>query len=310
MKKKNKILTLDDLYNYYSSTSQRTRHFSSKDNNKVLAVRTFGKIAYDENADAREGLTPVKLYSCHLLKNDNGSYISKETMTNALPSFVFRPILAKIHEVDGQLEFYEHNDDETPIGVISDEIPPYLEYDEENDKTYTVLHGYIFDDYSDAKEILEREGECYVSVELFIRESTFDAKEKILYIEDFFCGGVTILGVDPSGREIAPGMSGSHITLQDFVKKEDSFSQNAENKLFEILENLNENLSSFNKHYNLRKEEDQKAMNKFEELLKKFNKTQITIGAMILAFVGGVLQGIPTAIGGGTVNPIFIIIKG
>lgn len=43
-------------------------------------------------------------------------------------------------------------------------------------------------------------------------------------------------------------------------------------------------------------------------LLKKFNKTQITIGAMVLAFVGGVLQGIPTAIGGGTVNPIFIII--
>ena len=270
---KKKILTLDDLYNYYSSTSQRTRHFSAKDENSVIAVRTFGKIKYDSDSDAREGLTPVVLKSCHTGNNENGSDIPKSSMDKALPSFEFRPILAKIHEVGGQLEFYEHNEDEIPIGVISNEVSPYLEYDEEADKTYTILHGYIFDDYSQAKEILEREGECWVSVELFIRESTYNAKEKRLIIEDFFCGGVTILGKTPEGDEVKPGMSGSNITLQDFsVKKNSCFSQDTEKKLFEILENLNENLSSFNKNI-LGKEENQKAMNKFEELLASYEKT-------------------------------------
>lgn len=271
---KKKILTLDDLYNYYSSTSQRTRHFSAKDDDSVIAVRTFGKIKYDADSDAREGLTPVFLQSCHVGVNDNGSSISKEAMEKALPSFEFRPILAYIHEVNGQPEFYEHNEGEITVGVISNEIAPYLEYDEEKGKTYTNLHGYIYDDYSQAKEILEREGECSVSVELFIRESTFNAKEKVLYLEDFFCGGVTILGVDTIGNSISPGMEGSNITLQDFsVKKNSCFSHDTEKKLFEILENLNENLSSFNKNYNLGKEENQKAMNKFEELLGKYNKT-------------------------------------
>ena len=271
---KKKILTLDDLYNYYSSTSQRTRHFSAKDENSVIAVRTFGKIKYDADSEAREGLTPVFLQSCHVGSNANGSEISMTSMKKALPSFEFRPILAYIHEVDGKPEFYEHNDGEITVGVISNEIAPYLEYDEEKGKTYTNLHGYIFDDYSQAKEILEREGECSVSVELFIRESTYNAKEKKLVIEDFFCGGVTILGKTPDGNVVEPGMAGSNITLQDFsVKKNSCFSHDTEKKLFEILENLNENLSSFNKNYNLGKEENQKAMNKFEELLGKYNKT-------------------------------------
>ena len=271
---KKKILTLDDLYQYYSSTSQRSRHFSAKDDDSVIAVRTFGKIKYDADSDVREGLTPVFLQSSHILGNRNGSYIAKEVMEKALPSFEFRPILAYIHEVDGKPEFYEHNDGEIAVGVISNEIAPYLEYDEEKDKTYANLHGYIYDDYSQAKEILEREGECKVSVELFIRESTYNAKEKQLNIEDFFCGGITILGKTPNGEIVEEGMEGSNITLQDFSKKKNScFSRDTEKKLFEILENLNENLSSFNKNYNLGKEENQKAMNKFEELLGKYNKT-------------------------------------
>ncbi len=271
---KKKILTLDDLYNYYSSTSQRSRHFSAKDDDSVIAVRTFGKIKYDADSDVREGLTPVFLQSSHILGNKNGSFIAREVMEKALPSFEFRPILAYIHEVDGQPEFYEHNDGEIAVGVISNEVAPYLEYDEEKGKTYANLHGYIYDDYSQAKEILEREGECKVSVELFIRESTYNAKEKQLNIEDFFCGGITILGKTPNGELVEEGMEGSNITLQDFSKKKNScFSLDTEKKLFEILENLNENLSSFNKNYNLGKEENQKAMNKFEELLGKYNKT-------------------------------------
>ena len=123
---KKKILTLDDLYNYYSSTSQRSRHFSAKDDDSVIAVRTFGKIKYDADSDAREGLTPCFLQSCHINLNSNGSDISREAMEKALPSFEFRPILAYIHEVDGKPEFYEHNDGEITVGVISNEKPTQI----------------------------------------------------------------------------------------------------------------------------------------------------------------------------------------
>lgn len=43
-------------------------------------------------------------------------------------------------------------------------------------------------------------------------------------------------------------------------------------------------------------------------LLRKFNKTKITIGGMVLAFLGGVIQGIPAIVSGVPVNPIFVII--
>ena len=107
-------------------------------------------------------------------------------MEAALPSFSNRPILGYIHKVvtdenpDGQWEFYSHNMhenengelvyDEYPIGIIPESCNAQLVYDEEKEKTYCEVDGYIFEEYSKAAEILEREGECFVSVELSIRE--------------------------------------------------------------------------------------------------------------------------------------------
>ena len=62
---KKKLLTLDDLYNYYSSTSQRTRHFNAKDDDSVIVVQTYGKMKYDSDADSKEDLSPVVLQACH-----------------------------------------------------------------------------------------------------------------------------------------------------------------------------------------------------------------------------------------------------
>jgi len=274
-----KLLTLTDLYNYYSST-KKSCHFSSANNNDNLVVQVEGKIKFAKSDKDTEGLCPVYLQACHIDENINGSNIKEDVMTAALPSFSNRPILGYIHEVNGQYEFYGHNMhmeddtlvyDEIPIGIIPESCEAKLVYDEEKEKTYVEVKGFIFEEYSKAKEILEREGECFVSVELSIRELSYDAKNKYLDIEDFFFSGVTILGKNSEGETVKPGMTGSNIKLADFSEKNNSmFSQ--DNKLIEVLEKLNTTLSGFSK-INLKLEEGGNAVTKFEELLNQYGKT-------------------------------------
>jgi len=248
-----RLLTLNDLYNYYSSTKKST-HFSASEDNENIVVQINGKLKFKKSEKDTEGLREVYLQACHIDENINGSNIKKSVMTAALPSFSNRPILGYIHIVDGQPEFYGHNMhidddgnvvyDEVPIGVIPESCDAKLVYDKDKDKTYVEVKGYIFEEYSKAAEILEREQECSVSVELSIRELSYDAKNKYLDIEDFFFSGVTILGKNDEGEIVRPGMSGSNIKLADFSKENNSiFSEN--NKLIEVLEKLNTTLSGF-----------------------------------------------------------------
>ena len=274
-----KLLTLTDLYNYYSST-KKSCHFSSVNNNDNLVVQVEGKIKFAKSDKDTEGLCPVYLQACHIDENINGSNIKEDVMTAALPSFSNRPILGYIHEVNGQYEFYGHNMhmeddtlvyDEIPIGIIPESCEAKLIYDEEKEKTYVEVKGFIFEEYSRAKEILEREGECFVSVELSIRELSYDAKNKYLDIEDFFFSGVTILGKNSKGETVSPGMAGSNIKLADFSEKNNSmFSQ--DNKLVEVLEKLNTTLSNFS-DINLKLKEGGNEKNMFEKLLEKYGKT-------------------------------------
>lgn len=228
MSKNKKLLTLDDLYNFYSK-NKNFAHFSDNDN--PIVVQTKGKLKFEENSNS-EGLFPVVLQANHTGVNLNKSKIDDQVQLNALSSIYNRPILGYIHEVDGQWEFYSHNMhldddeeivyDEIPIGVIPESGDAQLIYDEEKDKNYVNVKGYIFSEYTKAQEILEREKECSVSVELAIRELSFDAKEKVLIIEDFYYMGITILGKTPDGEEVKPGMEGSNIKLADFSKESNS----------------------------------------------------------------------------------------
>ena len=274
-----RLLTLNDLYSYYSSTN-KSSHFSASKDDDTIVVQVHGNIKFEQTSKDTEGLLPVYLQSCHIDQNINGSNINKEVMIAALPSFSNRPILGYIHEVDGQYEFYGHNMhldddgnivyDEVPVGVIPESCDAKLVYDEEKDKTYVEVKGYIFEQYSRAAEILEREGECFVSVELSIRELSYDAKNKYLDIEDFFFSGVTILGKTEDGDVVMPGMQGSNIKLADFSKDNNSLFSKQNEKLVELLEKLNTTLESF--QINITKEGGN-LVNKFEELLQKYNKT-------------------------------------
>ena len=260
-----RLLTLDDLYSYYSSTLTSS-HFSSKDTNSAIVVQVDGKLNFEENSDT-DGLLPVVLQSCHIGKNLNGSNIKKEVMEKALPSFKNRPILGYIHEVDGQYEFYGHNMhldeddnvvyDEIPVGIVPESCNAHLEYDAEKDNTYCVINGYLFEEYTQAADILRREKECSVSVELCIREMSYQAKEKYLDIEDFFFSGVTILGKNSNGEVVKPGMAHSNIKLSDFSAENNSMfsSSDVNEKLIDTLEKLNATLEGFNIKHTDGKEE-------------------------------------------------------
>lgn len=293
---KKRLLFIEDLYDFYLNKYKRSTHFSSEKSGEPLIVQVHGKVKFDESDKDKDGLLPVHLQACHTDLNVNGSNIDKSVMEAALPSFSNRPILGYLHKViteenpEGQWEFYSHNMhedengeivyDEYPIGIIPESCNAQLIYDERKEKTYCEVNGYIFEEYSRAAEVLEREGECSVSVELSIRELSYDAKQKFLNIEDFWFSGITILGKTPDGEEVKPGMKGSNIKLADFKAKNNSMFADYELKINELQERLNKLEStcfSIEEHTSalLSQKEggDNDNMNKFEELLAKYNKT-------------------------------------
>lgn len=293
---KKRLRYIEDLYDFYSNKYKRSTKFSAEKTGEPLVVQVHGRVNFDKSDTNKDGLLPVHLQSCHTDLNVNGSNIESSVMEAALPSFSNRPILGYIHKVttdenpEGQWEFYSHNMhedengdvvyDEYPIGIIPESCNAQLVYDEEKKKTYCEVDGYIFEEYSKAAEILQREEECSVSVELSIRELSYDAKQKFLNIEDFWFSGVTILGKTPQGNEVKPGMTGSNIKLADFSSKNNSLFEDYESKMVELQARI-ENLETacFNKEQNssvrtLSKEGGNKeSMTKFEELLAKYNKT-------------------------------------
>lgn len=282
---KKRLLFIEDLYDFYSTTYKRSTHFNAKDSGKPLVVQVHGKINFDEVDKDKEGLLPVHLQACHTELNLNGSNIDESVMTSALPSFSNRPILSFIHKVvtdenpNGQWEFYSHNFheendeivyDEIPVGIIPESCNSQLVYDEEKEKTYCEVDGYIFEEYSKAAEILQREKECFVSVEISIRELEYQAKEKYLNIKDFFFSGVTILGKTPENKAVMPGMKGANIKLADFSEKNNSLFLNYEEKITELQKRL-ENLESHFDNKNPKEGGNEKNM--FEKLLEKYGKT-------------------------------------
>lgn len=281
-----RLLTLDDLYSYYSQTLDSS-HFSSKDTNSPIVVQVNGKLNFEENSDT-EGLLPVVLQSCHIGKNLNGSNIKREVMEKALPSFKNRPILGYIHEVDGQYEFYGHNMhldeneeivyDEIPVGIVPESCNAHLEYDEDKGNTYCVINGYLFEEYTKAADILRREKECAVSVELCIREMSYQAKEKYLDIEEFFFSGVTILGKNDKGDVVKPGMANSNIKLSDFSVENNSMfsSSDVNEKLIDTLEKLNTTLESFNINSTRKEESQMKLDETFEEEVAETVDEEVT----------------------------------
>ena len=87
---KKKYLTLQDLAIFCEQNN--FTEFHSSNDEEVIVVQSPGTFTVDK--ESIDGLVPVTLNACHDLKNLNGSFISKENMEAALPSFQIKPILA------------------------------------------------------------------------------------------------------------------------------------------------------------------------------------------------------------------------
>lgn len=278
-----RLLTLDDLYNFYLNQN-KNYSFNAKQTDETIVVHINETMNFDSEYDPQYGLLKTHLKSCHLYKNRNQSSISEDSMLQAIPSFYNRPILGKIHQLsDGSYDFAGHEItikdgeieyQEIPVGVIPESCNAQLVYDKEKDKTYLEVDGYIFEEYTKAADILREKGECKVSVEISVEEMSYSATDKVLNIEKFHFLGVTILGcTEDTEHPIEEGMYGSNITISDFSEKANSvFAQN--DKLFEMLATLTEKVDklsniSIDTHF----QKGGNEVNKFEELLTKYNKT-------------------------------------
>ena len=273
-----KFYTIDDLKLFCKTNN--FSNFSAQHHGAPLIIHSIETFESADNS--KDGLLDVKLKSCHIDKNRNGSGISESVMNENKASFKGRPILASIIKTDtGEYEFHSHDitvdEDgnweyvEQPVGVISQLKDPYLEYDEEQDKTYLMVEGHIFEDYSRASEILQRHKTCRCSVEIAVEEMSYNASEDYLSIDKFSFRGVTILGYEQDGEtEILEGMEGSRITIDNFSEENNSmFSTNCQEKLIETLEKLNNILSMFTIN-NANQEEVSNEMGHFDELLEKY----------------------------------------
>ena len=277
-----KYLTIEDLLLFCKQSN--LHNFSAVEAGGPIILQSFGKAEIADTTKA--GLTPCILQACHTELNKNASFIDENTMNKALASFANRPILGYIHQLedgswnfmDHRMELQEDGDDvrieylESPIGVIPESCNAHLAYDEEKDKTYVVVNGYLYDDYGNrAVDIIKNNGgEVAVSIEIAVNSMSYNAKENYLNIEDFTFLGVTCLGKTPDGTVVNPGMEGANLKLDNFSAKQNSMFSD---KLLETLEKINYTLESFNKN-TVEDKGGERDMDKFKELLEKYGKTE------------------------------------
>jgi hypothetical protein len=275
-----RMMSLADLYGYFHSQG-KTQHFScEKNDGDSIVVTVDGKLSFSKD-HSKDGLCPVRVQINYVGDTLNNSRIKMEAQEEALPSAQFRPLLAFIHEIDGKPVFEGHNYhndengervyDERPVGVMCEAA--HIEHDDEYDKDYAVVNGYVWELYSDAAMILERDGKTDVSAELEILDLGYSAEDDILVINKFHYNGCTFLGQreKPNGKvvDVKPAMPGSNVTIKDFSVKNEKYSTQDE-QFIEAINTIKNN--SFDINNTNGKEETQK----MENLAEMENKKKVS----------------------------------
>lgn len=289
IKRNSKLLSLDDLYNYYANNNQ-TISFSSEESGYDIVVQMDGKAKFSTDAEDKhkDGMKKFSALAYHDNVNLNKSKIDEEDFIENTKSVPFRPILCniKVDEETGEKDFGSHDFhveidektgeeivvyDEKPVGSLATYS---IVYDEKAGVNRALVTGYLWEGYcQDAIDILERRGETDCSIELSVRSLSYDSDEKVLVLNDYYVGGLTLLN-----SKVNPGMAGSKATLGDFSAEKNSvcnFTEEENSKLIETLEKLTQTLSNFN--INTKDEQlAQKGGNDLEmlnQLLEKYNVT-------------------------------------
>ena len=258
------FISIDAFYDYLVNKGSNLKFSKDDFGGSFVAVGLEGSLSFNKDTD-KDGLVKAHLKAAHVGKNRNRSQITYSSMKKNLKSIKNRPILAYIHqlEIDGEQKnvfgwhaMHEGENgeivyDEIPVGHVPTDAKPELVYDADKDKEYIETDAYLYEGYTKAPEILmDADGQCPVSVEIDVYDFSYDAKEKILNIDDFVFKGITILGYYEDGSTVEPAMEGANISLLNF---------NVDKATFEIDQN------------SMKGGKDD--MGLFEQLLEQYNVT-------------------------------------
>ena len=281
------LLTIDDLVKFCEE--QKFAKFSSNETGYKLAVKVPTTFESEDSVDENHrGMKKVKIKIFHTGVNRNKSRVSKESAERAMKTIPDRPVLAAIHQLDdGSWDFEGHEmktvrneetgEDETvyiesQVGSFSSE-PAFWEHDDKLDKDFVCAYAYIAEDYTRTTSILEEKNGTKNSCELVIEELSYDAKEKVLDLDDFYLNASTFLGsrdVNGEKQEIAEGMEGSRADIVDFSEAHNSVLIDLQTRLSNVESKLEKVCFNNNTQIN---QKGGKNLVKFEELLKKYNVT-------------------------------------
>ncbi len=283
---KNKILTIEDLIKFCRTNKMYS--FSYKESGMPIVVQSIQDFSSADIEESDDGKLYCKVRVCHTLLNRNKSFISEDSMRQAMPTLKYSPLLAKIHQLDdGTWDFHAHDChmetdedgneyvvyDEQQIGTFTAD-EPYLEYDEKLDKTYVVARVAIPEEYTRAADIIRSKKGTKVSCELIIYECSYNAKEKYLQLDNFRFNGCACLGSEKDGTPIGEGMLGSKLTLEDFSEDNNSLVKFS-NQLNEMQAKLNELEARFIINNTNGKEETRVEMNEnFDEVTETEKVTE------------------------------------
>lgn len=281
-----KIFTAADLYDFLKKQNKSV-NFSSKKDGYEITISTPGSFELVEDNDS-EGLLYCSLKAFHDLSNENKSYIDSDVFEKRITTMVDRPIMADIVDVEKNgetvkdfsghtMHIDEEQDkiiyDEIPIGHVVNPENIHTEYDSDYDRTFAHADCVIYEEYTDACDILRRRQKVDCSVELTIRSMSFNPKQQELHLDDYYVQGITLLG-----EAYLPGMKGSNVTLKDFSSENNSVYFNRDELVKEItqavIKQLGDNKTATFADNSTRKEEPKTV---FEKLLKKYNKTEADI---------------------------------
>lgn len=296
---KRKIYSLEDLYNLISK-DKANYSFNSERTGYQLAVQVPAQFeVMKENND--DSLLFCKVKLMHSGENRNHSSVTDNALIKASKTLAYKPVLANFMEYTDEQsgetlkDFTSHDmelDDDNNIVYIEKQVgcftsdDAFLEVEEETGHNF--LYGYcaIPRDYTAAASIIERKGGTKISVELGINEMQYNASLNVLELTDVTITGATLLGKNSvTLNNVEEGMKNARVDLLDFSEENNSLfssiSEDEHSKLIETLDNLNKTLSSLNinSKTNPTVEKFEKGgnteinMTKFEELLKKYNKT-------------------------------------
>lgn len=227
---------------------------------KTIRFSTDIKLSSSGTNINNDEIALVDVLLCYHGENRNGSCMSKEVMTKAIPTLYGVPIIGEyIYLDDGSQDFGSHGgkivitDDgikfeatTIPYGFVTKEAVDNAEWVTITEKDGHTQHEYLslkgcavwYKRMPEVSAILDKNyGE---SMEISIKDYSYDDKG-IMNITDFTFSGVCILGSKPSGEAVEPcyesACIGRHYELSEMKK------------------DIKEMMEAYNKFQNNKKEE-------------------------------------------------------